>query len=176
MVRLTLTAVAITFAAAAVPFQDTAPGLAAGLTARAQVAQAITAAKQWRPDAVLTHVSSLAVNADGTAKWWMYTFYAQQTKKSLNITITPGAPLDTLEVPNTSMVPLGDVWVDSDKALQTAKQHDLKGTSLSMGLVVMGFTGSPVWAVNGGYNEGDVSVVLDGKTGSFIRREVISYK
>lgn len=147
-----------------------------GPTARSQVANAAAIAKKWRPDAVLTHVSSLAVNPDGTAKWWMYTYYAPQTKKTLNITITPGAPLDTLEVPNTSKVPIGDEWVDSDKALQTAKQHGLKGSSLSVGLVVMGFTGDPVWAVNGGFAEGDVSVMLNGKTGAFIRQQVISYK
>ena len=148
----------------------------AGLNARTQLPQATATAKKWRPDAVLTHVSSLTVNPDGSAKSWLYTFYAPATKKSLSVTAALGAALDTLEVPNTSIVPIGDVWVDSDKAMQAAKQHELKGTSPSMGLVVMGFTGSPVWAVNGGFSVGDVSVLLDGKTGTFIRREVVSYK
>ena len=149
---------------------------AAPFTARAQITPATTAARKWRPDAVLTHVSSLTVNPDGSAKSWIYTFYAAKTKQSLTITVAPGAPLDTLQVPNTSMQPIGDEFVDSDRAMQEAKKHDLKGDSPSMGLVVMGFTGGAVWAVNGGYSEGDVSVVLDGKTGAFIRREVISYK
>ena len=69
-----------------------------------------------------------------------------------------------------------DQWVDSDKALQTAKQHGLKGSDLSMGLVVMGLTGAPVWSVNGGFAEGDVSVMLNGNTGAVFRTQVISYK
>jgi hypothetical protein len=146
------------------------------ITARAGLTPAAAAAKKWRPDAALTNVSSLTVNANGSAKSWLYTFYAPKTKQSLSVTVAPGSPLDTLEVPNTSMVPIGDTFVDSDRAMQEAKKHDLKGDSPSMGLVVMGFTGAPVWAVNGGFSEGDVSVMLDGKTGTFIRREVISYK
>ena len=152
------------------------PAAPPGLKARAPLAQVTATAKKWRADAALTHVSSLTVHGDGTASSWIYTFYAPQSKVTLNITVAPGAPLDTLQVQNTSMVPIGDVWVDSDKALELAKQHQLKGSSLSMGLVVMGVTGNPVWAVNGGFDEGDASVMLDGKTGSFIRRQVISYK
>jgi len=148
----------------------------AGLTARSGLPQAAAAAKKWRSDAALTHVSSLTVQSDGTAKSWIYTFYALASKKSLNVTVAPGEPLDTLEVPNTSMVPIGDAWVDSDRAMEEAKKHDLKGKSPSMGLVVMGSTGSPVWAVNGGLDEGDVSVMLVGNTGAFIRREVITYR
>jgi hypothetical protein len=148
----------------------------ATLNARTQLPQVTAAAKKWRTDAVLTNVSSLTVGPDGSASSWLYTFYAPAAKKSLSITAVVGAALDTLEVPNTSMQPIGDVWVDSDKAMQTAKQHDLKGASPSMGLVVMGVTGSAVWAVNGGFAEGDVSVLLDAKTGAFIRRDVITYK
>ena len=160
----------------ALPSRGAAPTPPAPLMARTQLAQATAAAKKWRPDAALTHVSSITVNADGSAKSWLYTFYAPQSKKSMIITAAVGEPLDTLQVPNTSMVPLGDTFVDSDRAMQLAKQHDLKGSNPSMGLVVMGITGSPIWSVNGGFAEGDVSVMLDGKTGAFIRREVISYK
>jgi len=147
----------------------------AGFTARSGLPQAAAAAKKWRSDAALTHISSLTVRADGTAESWIYTFYALASKKTLNVTVAPGVPLDTLEVPNTSTVPIGDVFVDSDRAMQEAKKHDLKGKSLSMGLVVMG-AGSPVWSVNGGFDEGDASVMLEGKTGAFIRRQVIRYK
>ena len=144
-------------------------------TARAALPQATAIAGKWRPDAALTHVSSLTVKTDGTAASWIYTFYAPKTKKTLNVTISSGAPLDTLEVQNTSMIPIGDAFVDSDVAMQEAAKHELKGKSPSMGLVVMG-TGAPTWAVNGGFEEGDVSVLLNGKTGAFIRRQVISYK
>ena len=145
-------------------------------TARGALPQAATIAGKWRPDAALTHISSLTVNSDGTAKSWLYTFYSAKTKKSFLVTISPGAPLDTLEVPNTSTIPVGDAFVDSDMAMKEAAKHQLKGKSPSMGLVVMGSTGSATWSVNGGFAEGDVSVVLDGKTGAFIRRQVITYK
>jgi hypothetical protein len=148
---------------------------AADLTARVPLPQATAAAKKWRPDATLTHVSSITVNADGSAKSWLYTFYAAHSKKSLIVTVA-GTSLETLEVPNTSMLPIGEGFIDSDQAMREAKKHDLKGSSPSMGLVVMGFTGGPTWSVNGGYAEGDVSVILDGKTGKFTRRQVISYK
>jgi hypothetical protein len=174
MTRTALGILAAAFAPIVLTGSNGAP--AAGLTARSGLSQAAAVAKKWKPDAALTHVSSLSVQADVSAKSWIYTFYARASKKTLNVTIASGAPLDTLEVPNTSMVPIGDVFVDSDEAMKEAKKHDLKGKSLSMGLVVMGFTGSPVWAVNGGFAEGDVSVMLEGKTGAFIRRQVVSYK
>ena len=156
------------------PASTSAPS--AALTARTKLAQVIAAAKQWRPDAALTHVSSITVRADGTAQSWLYTFYAAQSKKSLIITATADATLDKLEAPNTSILPLGDVFIDSDKAMQEAKKHQLKGAQPSMGLVIMGKTGPGIWSVNGGFAEGDVSVMLNGKTGAFIRRQVISYK
>jgi len=168
--RLTL---AVLFAATTLA--ATGSRLAPGTTAKAALPQATTIAGKWRPDAALTHVSSLTVNSDGTAASWIYTFYSPKTKKSLNVTISTGAPFDTLEVPNTSMIPVGD-FVDSDAAMKEAAKHQLKGKDPSMGLVVMGSTGSATWSVNGGFAEGDVSVVLVGKTGAFIRRQVISYK
>ena len=149
--------------------------LAPGATAKAALPQATAIAGKWRPDAALTHVSSITVNPDGTASSWIYTFYSPKTSKTLNVTMSPGAPVDTLEVPNTSMIPVGD-FVDSDVAMKEAAKHQLKGSSPSMGLVVMGSTGAATWSVNGGFAEGDVSVVLVGKTGAFIRRQVISYK
>jgi hypothetical protein len=148
---------------------------AADLTAQAARPQAVAAARKWRPDAMLTHVSSITVNADGSAKSCLYTFYASRSKKSLIVTAA-GTTLETLEVPNTSVQPIGEGFLDSNQAMREAKKHDLKGSSPSMGLVVMGFTGAPTWSVNGGFAEGDVSVILDGKTGKFIRRQVISYK
>ena len=156
---------------AAIASQPTVP-----TTARTALPQAAAAAKKWHADATLTNVSSLTVNRDGSAKWWMYTFYAPGSKTSLNVTVAPGAPLDTLQVPNTSMVPIGSTFVDSDQALQEALKHDLKGSDLSMGLVVMGFTGSAVWGINATAGDDIVSVLIDGKTGAFIRREVISLK
>ena len=170
MIKSTL---AVLIAATALATPGTRPAPAP--TARAALPQAATIAGKWRTDAALTHVSSLTVNSDGTAKSWLYTFYSPKTKKSLIVTISPGAPLDTLEAPNTSTIPVGD-FVDSDVAMKEAAKHQLKGNSPSMGLVVMGSTGSAVWAVNGGFAEGDVAVMLVGKTGAFIRRQVISYK
>lgn len=171
MIKSTL-AVLIAATALAAPGSRSAPAP----TARSALPQAAAIAGKWRPDAALTHVSSLTVNSDGTAKSWLYTFYSSKTKKSLIVTISPAAPIDTLETPNTSTIPIGDAFVDSDVAMKEASKHQLKGKSLSMGLVVMGVTGSAVWAVNGGFAEGDVSVLLNGKTGAFIRREIISYK
>ena len=170
MMRSTL---AVLFAATTLA--ATGARLAPGVTARASLPQATAIAGKWRPDAALTHVSSLTVNADGTAASWIYTFYSAKTKKSFTVTVSTGAPLDTLEVPNTSIIPVGD-FVDSDAAMKEAAKHQLKGKSPSMGLTVMGSTGSAVWAVNGGFAEGDVAVMLNGKTGAFIRRQVISYK
>lgn len=169
MIRTTLAVLAATTLAMSGPRPAAAP------TARAALPQAAAIAGKWRPDAALTHISSLTVNTDGTAASWIFTFYSPKTQKTLNVTVSSGAPLDTLEVPNTSKIPIGDAFVDSDVAMKEAAKHQLKGKSPSMGLVVMG-TGTATWSVNGGFEEGDVSVLLNGKTGAFIRRQVLSYK
>ncbi len=154
------------------------PGLifAAGRTARAALPQAAAAAKGWQADAVLTSVSTLTAGADGTATSWLYSYYSAKVKKWVIVTAA-GEKLDSLEVEQGLTGPVSGDFIDSDKAMQIAQQNGLKGNSPSLGLNVFGSgkTASVAWAVNGGFEKGDISVMLDAKTGKFISRTVVDY-
>lgn len=145
---------------------SSAPAVAVGTKARAALEQAIAAAKQWQADAILTNVSSLTVNEDGTANTWFYAFHSPKTKKYMNVTAV-GRKIETLEVIRGLTDPLALDFIDSDLAMQEAKKNGIKGNSPSMGLVKRG------WAVNGGFESGDVSVWLNPKTGAFLRKDTI---
>lgn len=148
------------------------PLLAGGFTAKSALPKTVPLAKKWVSDAVLTSISSLEVNADGSAKWWIHSFYSPSTKRHLSITVKPGA-IDTTEVRTGFTKPIGEDLLDSDKAMAEAKKNGLKGENHSMGVNVLG-TGSTVyWSVTGGFEKGDVSVILDAKSGKFIRKEII---
>jgi hypothetical protein len=145
---------------------------AGGFTAKSSLPTTLPIAKKWLADAVLTSISSLEVNADGTAKWWIHSFHSPSTKRHLSITVKPGS-IDTLEVRTGFTKPIGDDFIDSDKAMAEAKKNGLKGQHHSMGVNVLG-TGSTVyWSVTGGYKKGDVAVTLDAKSGKFLRKDVI---
>lgn len=141
-------------------------GFAAGAKARAALEQAMEAAKQWQADAVLTNVSSMTVNPDGTAGTWFYSFYSPKKTKYMNVTAS-GRQVETLEVMKGLTDPLALDFIDSDVAMQEAKKYGIKGESPSMGLTRKG------WAVNGGFDPGNISVWLNAKTGAFLRKEVI---
>jgi hypothetical protein len=143
-------------------------------TAKSALAKTASIAKKWRADAVLTGISSLEVNNDGTAKWWIHGYLSPSTKKHLMVTVK-GDKIDTTEVNKGSSNPIADNFLDSDKAMQEAIKNGLKGESPSMGLNVLGMgkNAGLYWTVSGGYKKGDVSVTLEGKTGKFLRKEVI---
>jgi hypothetical protein len=143
-------------------------------TAKSGLGKTITIAKKWKADAILTGISSLDVNSDGTAAWWIHGFLSPSTKKHLMVTVKADR-IDTTETNKGFSNPIGDNFLDSDKAMQEAKKNGLKGKNPSMGLNVLG-TGKNAglyWTVTGGFEKGDVSVTLDGRTGKLIRKEVI---
>lgn len=152
-----------------------APAALAGSRAKEALKEATAAAKKWKSDSFLVSISSLTVKGDGSASSWLHTFYSPSTKKSLIIT-AKGKALDELEVDRSMLtLPVGEGFLDSDKAMSEAKKHGLKGKDPSMGLNIMGAgpTATPCWSVNGGFEKGDVSVMLNGVSGAFIRKEVM---
>jgi len=150
----------------------TASGVAGGFTAKSSLAQTIPIATRWISDASLTSISSLEVNKDGSARWWIHAFYSLSKKRHLSITVKPGS-IDTMEVGTGFTKPIGDKFIDSDKAIQEATTNGLKGNITMMGVNVLGTGSTAYWSVTGGYEEGDVSVILNANTGSFVRKEII---
>lgn len=170
MTRRTL----LVFLLAVALLAGTVEALAGGATARAALGKSTELAKKWKADAVLTSISSLQVQPDGTAKSWLYMFYSPGSKK-YNIVTVKGASLEDLEVNSGMNLPIVGEFLDSDKAVAEAKKNGLKGSSISVGLN-MGGVGKDArlyWSVNGGFEKGDVSVTLDGKTGKFVKKDVM---
>ena len=91
-------------------------------------------AKAWQGDAVLVHLSSASVDADGTAREWKYAFFAPGKDKRCVVTARAGGVmLREVRLGNYS-APLGD-FVDSDRAMAVARQHGLKGREPSMSVM-----------------------------------------
>ncbi len=148
--------------------------LAGGPTAKAGLGKSMELAKKWKADAVLTSISSLEVQTDGTAKTWLYMFYSPASKK-YNIVTVKGSSCEDLEVNSGMSLPIVGEFLDSDKAVTEATKNGMKGSSISVGLN-MGGIGKDArlyWSVNGGFDKGDVSVTLDGKTGKFVKKDVM---
>lgn len=151
-------------------------GMAGGMTAKAGLKDATAEAQKWQKDAVLVNVSTLQVNSDGTAAKWGYMYYSAKAKKGYTVDVKDGKIVETLEVNPYIKDAVGE-FVDSDKAMQEAKKNGLKGKGkAAMALIVMGqATKQPgaYWNVSGGYETGDVGVVLEAKTGKFSYKQEI---
>jgi hypothetical protein len=159
---------------AAFLFAGTGEVLAAGSTAKTGLGKATEIAKKWKGDAVLTSISSLEVQSDGTARTWLFMFYSPASKK-YNIVTAKGTSFEDLEVNSGMSLPIVGEFLDSDKAVAEAKKNGMKGGGISVGLN-MGGIGEDArlyWSVNGGFEKGDVSVTLDGKTGKFVKKDVM---
>ncbi|HEY7679591.1 MAG TPA: hypothetical protein VIC04_03665 [Terriglobia bacterium] len=139
---------------------------AAGNTAKAALQQATEAAKEWKPDAVLTIISSSAVGEDGKAPTWFYGFYSRRSDSYLNVT-AKGRTVETLEVGTGRTEALPAEFIDSDHAMATAIKLGIKGTGPTMGLT------RAAWIVNGGTVKGDTGVWINPRTGQLIKRQTM---
>ena len=153
------------------------PVSAAGVTAKAALPTAQQAATKWSADATLVSISSLTVDKGGTAGQWTYLFYSATANKGYSVTAMKDKVVDTLAVRPHITDPVGKDYIDSPQAMQEAENNGLKvkGTPV-MSLLVMGqSTKTPgvFWTVGGGYTPGEVSVIIDAKTGKFVTRQEI---
>jgi hypothetical protein len=145
------------------------PGMslyAAGATARAALADAIKAAKEWKPDAILTNVTSITVGEDGKGTTWFYGFYSPRSNSFLNVT-AKGRMIETLNVGTGQKDRLPDDFIDSDRIMEEALKLGMKGSSPRMGLT------AAAWIVNGGTEKGDVGVWLNPRSGRLIKRQAV---
>jgi hypothetical protein len=144
---------------------------AAGTTAKTAFDKALVAAQQWQRDAVPVSISALSVQPDGTAATWSYIFYSPQRKQGFTVATKEVEIVDHGEVTAYLTEEIGKEFVDSDQALTEAGKNGLSGSSdTTMSLVVMGqATDSigPYWTVSRGFGTGDVSVVVDARSGKF---------
>ena len=156
----------------------------AAATAKEAVKEATSAAQKWQADAVLTLVSTLRGQADGKAADWLYTFYSPKAKKSAIVTTKDKAVTDvTADVRNTSTDPLGAESADSDKAVEAAVKSGLKLGKGGKGVAIALYVGNQAvgkrqlfWSVSVMDDDGMVSVLLDGASAAFIRRDEQKFK
>jgi hypothetical protein len=147
-------------------------------TARAALNQALTAARAWQPDAALTSVSATGATADGKAKNWSYLFFSPQTNKAWSANYAGTKQVHASEVRPHMRDPIGNEFVDSDKATTVARANgiDTKGQPLVLTLLLVGkATKAPIvaWTVGGGFSKGSVSVVVDARTGRFAYKQQV---
>jgi hypothetical protein len=153
----------------ALAFALAAPAMAAS-TAKAALKEVTAASKQWQPDAVVTHVSTLTATPDGKARSWLYTAYSPQAMK------VEVEPVNR----NTSVEPLADDWMDSDKAMDAARKAGLKTGADGIGLGLTTFGAGPArrvyWTVTVMTDAAISSVTLDPATGALVKRDDVKLK
>lgn len=145
--------------------------LAAGKTARAAADLAGAAAKKWRADAMLTGISTLDANPDGTARTWSVAFHSPKSRKGYLVDVR-GDKVQALEVPVRATSAIGE-FIDSDKAVVEARKHGLKVKSaLPMAVMALGGGAQPeiYWTIGTAFGPGEVAVVLDSRTGKLVTR------
>jgi len=141
-------------------------GYAAGNKARAALEDATATAKKWRPDAILTSISSNSVDAEGRGVAWFYSFYSPKARSYLAVTAR-GRAIDTLELGTGSNSAVPAEFIDSDSAMAEAVKAGVKGESLRMRLT------RTEWLVNSGDQKGALSVWLNPRTGRLIKRQTV---
>lgn len=150
----------------------------AAATAKAALKEATAAAQKWQADAVVTHISSLSVKADGKASSWLYIAYSPKTKKSAILTARDTKIEIEPDVRTTSVDPVGE-FIDSDKAMDAARKNGLKATdSIGMGVTLMGkATAKPrmLWSVSV-FGDSILSWSLDAKDGSLVNKNEVKLK
>jgi hypothetical protein len=156
------------------------PFALANATAKSALKTVEAAAKKWQADAVLTHISTLNAKPDGKAASWLYTYYSPKAKKSAIVTAA-GNNIETDEVRNTSVDPLAEGFLDSDKVVAAAVKAGLKLTSDDLGLGLTTFgqaTGKPrvYWTVTVMTEAGFSSVTLDPNNGALIKKDDVKLK
>jgi len=155
-------------------FASAGAALAQGHTARAALKDVQAAATKWQKDAVLTNVTTQTVDADGAAKEWSYLFYSPKTKQAYAVSVQSGKIADQHPVGPHLTDPVGE-FVDSDAAMKSAKGNGLKANMPTpMALMMMGQrTAKPgtYWTIGTGYTPGEVSVLIDAKSGKFFRKQ-----
>lgn len=138
-----------------------------GQTARTNLKEAEENAKKWRSDALLVGISTTSAESDGTSGDWAYNFYSPGIKKRLIVRVSGGKFRTTESAYGSSTAPVGDKFIDSDKAMAEAKKVGMKTRGKPvMGLHVYGSGKSSFvsWTV-GGSESGDSSIVLDADSG-----------
>ncbi len=165
--------------AAALSLAVSAPAHSAA-TAKAALKEVTAASKAWQADAVLTHVSTLSAQPDGTARSWLYTAYSPKAKKSAIITARDTKVEVDEVLRNTSIDPLADDWMDSDKTLDAARKATLALPARDIGLGLTTFGAGPLkrvfWTVTVMTDAAITSVMLDPKTGALVRRDEVKLK
>ncbi|HEX9184523.1 MAG TPA: hypothetical protein VF876_14805 [Burkholderiales bacterium] len=156
---------------------------AAGGTAKARLAEARALAAKWQPDAMLVTVSALQAKDDGTAapgtSGWVYQFHSPKTGKWIGV--HAGAKgLERQDLPAGMKTPLPQDFVDSDKALDAARNGGFKKSGDT--LLVLALVADPsvktgvYWCATGKADMISEPVLrvrswcVDPKSGNFVAR------
>jgi hypothetical protein len=145
-----------------------------GQTARANLKDAEQTARKWRSDSILVGISTMAVEVDGTSEDWAYNFYSPGITKRLIVRWRSGKLRTTESAFGNATDPVGNKFIDSDKAIAEAKKIGLKTKGKPvMGLHVFG-SGKyrfASWTI-GGTETGDSSIVLDADSGKLYSKSI----
>lgn len=133
-------------------------------------------AHAWQKDALLVSLSTFRADATGQAPRWLCLYYSASTNKGYSIDASKFASSNAMEVNPHLKSAIGADFVDSDKAMQIALGSGLKSQKETvMSLIVMGQATPnpiPIWTVGLALEKGDVSVMIDARSGSVLRKDV----
>jgi hypothetical protein len=142
-------------------------------TARAGLAAANAAAQKWKPDAVLTSVSTMQADGAGKSKKWSYVFFSPKGGNAFSVDVTDQKLGDASEVPAYTKDPVGE-FADSDTVMAEAKKNGVKnGGAMALTFTAQTAQPGPYWSVTSIDGPGILNVIHDAKTGRFSSKQEI---
>jgi len=149
---------------------------AADTTVKVGLSQAQESAMKWKTDAVLVQLSTLTGSVNGTADKWSYMFHSPKAKQGYRVDVKQGIVDRALEVSSSFIDPIDVGFVDSDAAVAEAKKKGLKMNGRTMMTLQVMLKGTKnqgaYWNIVGNLAEGK-SMIIDAKTGKFLRYQVL---
>ena len=139
--------------------------------AKARLAAATTAAKAWKPDAVLIQIGGRGVGPDGMRVIWDYGYWSATAKTCVVVNVVPaGASTDESGGAACQAPELKEPFIDSDRAMTIARMSGITAPTATMFLSASG-KGS-VWAVmdGGGTASGNVLLDIDAVSGAVLNK------
>jgi hypothetical protein len=150
------------------------PGKMAPTLARAGLGDATTAAKKWKPDAILVQVEGHVTGDAGTTPMWQYGFYSPAAKMCALVFVNAGRTHVSEAGGEECKAAELKEFMDSDQALKLARTNGV--TALEVAMVVhaepAGQGARAVWTLmdERGMKSGNVIVDIDAKTGAVLNK------
>jgi len=143
--------------------------MAAGMTAKSMLPDAMGEALKWQPDAALVNITTSGAYSDGTGDVWAFTFLSPKTGEKKLIMVDNSREISSFDSAYFQNNMIGDFSVDSDKAMSEAIKNGLKISEFGMKMDLENNGENSEWRMLDDKN----FYYIDANSGKFLRKETV---